>query len=162
MRHRTSLLLALATVVLCLGAYAQKPAPSKDDPNSLVITFRDGRQQVFSMSDIARIEVNSSKATAVGKVQHRFLGKWKVGEGSGGTFYITLEEDGSARKSIGSSHGTWTTVDNEARISWDDGWHDAIRKVGSRFEKVAFAPGKTFTDKPENVTAAENTEPQTL
>jgi len=53
-------------------------------------------------------------------------------------------------------------VDNEARISWDDGWHDAIRKVGSRYEKVAFSPGKSFTSDPDNVTKAENVDAPSL
>ena len=74
----------------------------------------------------------------------------------------TLDPDGGARKSIGATHGTWTLVDNEARITWDDGWHDAIRKVGTRHEKVAFQPGKSFDDPPSNVTAARSTEPKSI
>jgi hypothetical protein len=91
-----------------------------------------------------------------------FIGKWEVGEGNGDHFFITLNSDGSARKSIGSPHGTWTLVDGEAHIAWDDGWHDAIRKRGSVHEKVAFEPGKTFDDAPSNVTAAHNTEPKPI
>jgi hypothetical protein len=49
-------------------------------------------------------------------------------------------------------------VDGEARISWDDGWHDAIRKVGTTHEKRAYEPGKSFDDQPSNVTAARNTQ----
>ena len=49
-----------------------------------------------------------------------------------------------------------------ARIAWDDGWHDAIRKRGSVHEKVAFEPGKTFDDAPSNVTAARNTQPKPI
>ena len=45
-----------------------------------------------------------------------------------------------------------------ARITWDDGWHDAIRKRGSGHEKAAFEPGKTFDDSPSNVTVARSTE----
>jgi hypothetical protein len=161
MPHRASTLLILAVLAFPLSASAQKSAPPpKDESNSLVITFKDGRQKSFLMADIARVEVNTGKATLVSK--GKFLGKWKVGEGNGGSFYITLEQDGVARKSIGSNHGTWTTFENEARITWDDGWHDAIRKNGARYEKAAFAPGKTFSDEPDNVTKAENTEAQPL
>ena len=92
----------------------------------------------------------------------RFVGKWEVGEGNGNDFYATLDADGEAHKSIGASHGTWTVVDGEARISWDDGWHDAIRKVGSKYEKFAHAPGKSFDDPPSNVTAARNTDPKPI
>jgi len=125
-----------------------------------MIVFKDGHQQSVAGSEIARIEFETSGATPVG--HDHFVGKWEVGQGNGSNFLITLEADGSARKTLGSSHGTWTFVDGEARISWDDGWHDVIRKVGSRHEKVAFEPGKSFSDPPANVTAARNTEPRPI
>ena len=48
-------------------------------------------------------------------------------------------------------------MDGEARIAWDDGWHDVIRKVGTKHEKVAFEPGKSLSETPNNVTNAVNT-----
>ena len=129
------------------------------DQNSLVIVFRDGHQQTFSMAEIARIEFKTPDTLApVGR--GTFLGKWRVGDGMGGHFYITLDSSGEAKKTMGVEHGQWTVVGNEARINWDDGWHDAIRKVGKKYEKVAFAPEKSFTDSPSNVTDAQNLEPQ--
>jgi hypothetical protein len=92
--------------------------------------------------------------------KHHFVGKWLVGEGNGDSFYITLEENGEATKSIGTAHGTWVYMNGEARITWDDGWHDAIRKVGSKHEKFAYTPGKSFSVNPANVTEARNTSPQ--
>jgi len=89
--------------------------------------------------------------------------KWEVGEGgNSGTFFITLEADGDARKTLGATHGTWTLVDGEARVTWDDGWKDVIRKVGTTHEKVAFEPGKSFDDSPSNVTSARNTNPKPI
>ena len=90
------------------------------------------------------------------------MGKWLVGEGNGDSFYITLEENGEATKSIGAADGTWVYVDGEARITWDDGWHDAIRKVGSKHGKFAYSPGKSFSDNPTNVTEARDTSPQPI
>jgi hypothetical protein len=128
---------------------------------TVTIVFKDGRKQSIA-GDGARIEFESSASGPAAGRRH-FIGKWEVGEGNGSsTFYITLEENGTARKSLGASHGTWTVVDGEARISWDDGWHDAIRKVGVKHEKVAFAPGKSFDDTPSNVTAARNTQPKPI
>ena len=77
----------------------------------------------------------------------------------GGTFLITLYRGGEAKKTYGSGHGTWTATDGEARITWDDGWRDAIRKAGDGYEKAAFEPGKTFSDAPSNVAEAKSTEP---
>jgi hypothetical protein len=91
-----------------------------------------------------------------------FLGKWEAGDGNSGTFFITFETNGEATRSIGASHGIWAIVGDEARISWDDGWHDVIRKVGDTHEKFAFAPGTTFDDQPANVTAARRLESKNI
>ena len=133
-----------------------------DFKTPVVIVFKDGHQQTIAASDIVRIDFEAPGVTAA--TRSHFLGKWEVGQGdnTSHTFFITLETNGDARKTLGASHGTWTVVDGEARISWDDGWHDAIRKVGSKHEKVAFEPGKSFTDKPSNVTAARNTDPRPI
>jgi hypothetical protein len=140
-------------VVTAYSAYPQNTEEAANGPKSLVITFKDGHQQSFSMSEIARVEYVGEADAILGP--DYFLGKWEVGTGSGGgNFFITLKSDGEASKTLGASHGIWTVEGNEARISWDDGWHDAIRKVGNRHEKFAFYPGTTFTDKPDNVTAA--------
>ena len=155
--NRVVRILGLLTFVILVAtivplATAQEPQAS---PASIVIVFKDGHQETFSMSDIERIDFKTTAAT-IGNDD--FLGKWEAGDGSGGTFVISLESNGEASKSIGASHGIWTVVGDEARISWDDGWHDALRKIGDKHEKFAFAPGTTFSQKPENVTAAHKLE----
>jgi hypothetical protein len=136
-----------------LPAYAQKAQPSSSGPTTLIITFKDGHQQTFLMSEVDRVEYVGASDAVLG--QDYFVGKWEVGDGNTGTFLITLESNGEASKTLGASHGIWTIEGNEARVSWDDGWHDAIRKVDSNNEKFAFEPGTTFSDKPNNVTAAK-------
>ena len=94
------------------------------------------------------------------KTAASFVGEWKVGLGVGSeTFTITLDKDGKATKTHGSPNGHWTVFSDEARITWDDGWHDVIRKSGNHYEKAAFAPGKSFTDSPDNIAGATRTEP---
>ena len=168
------------------GVVANPAASPADDRDSIVIVYKDGHRQSLVSAEISRIDLKAP-AVIVYKDGHRekvtteieriefgppemamtpgrrhFVGKWEVGEGNGGHFFITLDEDGTARKTLGSSHGTWTLVDGEARISWEDGWHDVIRKVGSKHEKVAFEPGKSFDDTPSNVTTARNTQPRPI
>jgi hypothetical protein len=173
------------------GAFATpRPSPA-DDRGSIVITFKDGHHQSFavaeiaridfkapsvvvyrdghqekvSAADIARIEFETSEITSMTPSRAHFIGKWEVGEGGAGggsRFYITLEADGDARKTIGAAHGTWTLVEGEARITWDDGWKDEIRKVGTTHEKRAYEPGKSFDDEPSNVTPARNTQPKPI
>ena len=114
--------IALAVGILTLAASAA------EDRNSVVITFKDGHQQSFPLSEVARIQFKSpTKTTAVplplpslGSTGH-FLGRWRCGDGGGRTFIITLDRDGHATKSIGSSRGTWTVENGEAHVSWDDG-----------------------------------------
>lgn len=179
--------LALACIVatLLLAAYAA-PAPASD--NSLVISFKDGHHQTTPVSQVQRIEFKASSLVIVkdGKAQtialedidriefkpesaeiaslgkNHFLGKWEVGDGQGNNFFITLESNGVARKSIGSARGTWSVVNGEARISWDDGWHDVIRKVGSEHQKLAFSPGTSYSDPPSNVAGAKRTSSQPI
>ncbi|HEV2398498.1 MAG TPA: hypothetical protein VGS27_16260 [Candidatus Sulfotelmatobacter sp.] len=174
--HVRTLAIPLFIVAIVLSVTSTAKA---DDRDSLVIIYKDGHRQTLMSNQIARIDLKAPAAILY-KDGHReklkaeieriefgdvvlparahFIGKWEVGDGAGHTFFITLEPDGDARKSIGTTHGTWTLVDGEAHIAWDDGWHDALRKVGSRHEKVAYEPGRTFGDDPSNVTEAHNTE----
>ena len=90
------------------------------DPAEIV--FKDGHRQSLPLSEAARIEFSTSAVSASPVGRNHFVGKWKVGVGAGaGHFYITLKSDGQATKTLGQRHGSWTVVDGEARISWDDG-----------------------------------------
>jgi len=145
----------LGTLVLAAGLSA-RPAPQSDpaskEPTSIVITFKDGHQETFPMADIARVEYRDEVDSSLG--QDYFLGEWAVGDGNSGTFLITFKPNGEATRSLGASHGIWAIAGDEARIRWDDGWCDVIRKIGDAHEKFAFAPGTTLDDQPANVTAA--------
>ncbi len=177
-----------AVLLLTFVAIPKANAFPDDDHTSLVIVYKDGHRQSLAAAQIARIDLKAPAAivyrdghrekisaeidriefsdsgmTARLPGRNHFIGKWEVGSGSGNsTFFITLEENGDARKSLGAEHGTWTLVDGEARIAWDDGWHDVIRKVGTKHQKVAFEPGKSFDDAPSNVTEARNTRPKPI
>ena len=177
MRNAIRLFLFVALVAF-IPATALSSTTAKEEHNSIVITFKDGHQQTIPLTDVARIEFKTAPApSAAGAVapapesgstagRGAFVGKWKVGEGArpliDSSFFITLRRDGQAEKTLGSTHGTWTVVDGEARISWDDGWHDVIRKAGHTFEKAAFEPGHSFSDAPTNVTRAEKTEAEPI
>lgn len=160
MRNFLKIVIALGTVTFSLWA-------ADNNRGSVVITFKDGHQQSFPLSDVARIQLKTpTKTTSLALPPEpfsasagHFLGKWRVGDGQGNNFTITLDHNGRASKSIGSGHGSWVVENGEAHISWDDGWHDAIRKVANGYEKVAYGPGKTFSDKPDNVTDAKSLEP---
>jgi hypothetical protein len=116
------------------------------------------RVSVLVMFAACLVLGQTSKATATSAAA--FVGEWKVGLGvAGQTFTITLEKGGKAIKSHGFPDGTWAVFGDEARITWNDGWHDVIRKAGNHWEKAAFAPGKSFSDSPDNIAGATRTEP---
>jgi hypothetical protein len=153
--------LSILAILMAAPALGQtSKSGSRADQDAIVITFKDGHQQSFALSDVAKIEFKTPSQIARSADRAVFAGRWKVGTGAGSSnFYITLEPDGTASKSMGKGHGRWVTVGDEARISWDDGWHDVIRRAGNHYEKAAYAPGKSFSDPPSNITSAENTEP---
>jgi hypothetical protein len=158
--------------VACLSAFflLALPAHSATAPaagkSAIVIVFKDGHRQSFNLSDVERIEFAAGDQTSSANPQSpsrkQYLGKWEVGDGAGNTFYISLYDDGEAKRSLGNVRGKWEFVDGEARITWDDGAQDAIRHVDNRFQKYAYHMGKSFTDEPDNVTAARNTMPNPL
>lgn len=151
---------SLTTMLLLAAPGSFAAPPAKAAPGTIVIVFKDGHRQTYNLADVARVEFPTSEAattSASGPSRGHFLGKWEVGDGSGSNFFITLREDGDAYRSLRDVHGKWTYVDGEARVTWDDGAQDAIRKVGSNYQKFAYASGKSFTDTPDNVTKARNT-----
>ena len=127
--------------------------------------FKDGHRQTFNLSEIERVEFPGDRAVPPRRPapanpqappRGHYVGKWECGDGAGSTFYITLKENGDALQ-VDRRHarGHWDYVNGEARISWDDGWRDVIRKVGSRYQKSAYRQGKSLTDQPDNVTNAQ-------
>jgi hypothetical protein len=157
--------LLLSLPVLTANAQSR----TKYTSSQVVIVFKDGHRQAFNLADIARIEfpggapIADAGPTPPGAPPRgHYLGKWEVGDGAGSTFYITLNEDGSAWRSLHRVHGRWTYVNGEARVTWDDGAQDAIRHVGGRDQKFAYRAGKSFTDQADNVTDAHNTSPRPI
>jgi hypothetical protein len=180
MAHLRVTLVAIAILAATLICSAQ------ESTQMLTVVYRDGHQKTFTMSsgsridfnagnmmvshgknvetirvsDVARIDFSSSRTIGFG-VNH-FVGKWEFGTGVGSqTFFVTLNRDGQAHKTIGSPHGTWTVADGEARIKWDDGWTDVIRKVGNKHQKFAYEKGRSLDGEPSNVAEAKtlNSEP---
>jgi hypothetical protein len=160
MRPLTRILWILGAIILVAPAAVPKEKPAKGDgQGSIVITFKDGHQESIRLADVARIEFSTPTSSPLPAGSARFLGDWKVGDGIGGTFTISLKVDGQATKTNGNSSGTWKVVGGEAQVSWDDGWHDVIRKVGNKYQKAAYSPGRSLSGQPSNVADAVYTEP---
>jgi hypothetical protein len=160
--------LAAAMLLLAVPSGFGKTAP-KTASGSIVIVFKDGHRQSYNLSEIERVEFSgtlpASEANASSEPlpgRGHYLGKWEVGDGSGNNFFITLREDGTALRSMGDMRGKWAYVDGEARVTWEDGAQDAIRKVGSRYMKFAYSAGKSFSDDPDNTAGARNTTPKPI
>jgi hypothetical protein len=166
---RTIVLASFAALALsALPLHAKTPPEKKDSANAIVIVFKDGHRQTFNLADISRVEFTGAGAASGisanldSPARGRYIGKWVVGDGNGSTFIITLKEDGNAERSLRDIHGTWTYINGDALITWDDGAKDAIRRAGSGFEKFAYSHSKSFSDEPDNVTKAQNTTPKPI
>jgi hypothetical protein len=158
--------MSVAFLLAVPKGFAKPPAPVSVG-GTIVIVFKDGHRQTFNLTDIERVEfpaagVSASAGSPVAPPHGHFLGKWEVGDGNGSTFYITLKENGEAWRSLREIAGHWEFVNGEAHITWDDGAMDAIRKVGTSYEKFAYHEGKSFNDKPDNVTSAHLTNPRPI
>lgn len=144
------------------------PPSSKSNAGTIVIVFKDGHRQTFNLSDIEKVEFptpahvaeETTPSNPQAPPRGHYVGRWECGDGNGGTFYIDLKESGDAMRSIGNVRGHWDYVNGEAQVLWDDGAKDAIRKVGSHYEKSAYEAGKSFTDHPSNVANARLTNPK--
>jgi hypothetical protein len=158
-------LLAILLMTASIGTAAPAPAP-KAAPGTVVIVFKDGHRQSFTLADIERVEFPTAGSEGAvgtsGPSRGHFFGRWEVGDGAGSNFYITLKESGDAMRSLGGVHGKWVYVNGEAQITWDDGAEDAIRRVGSSYQKFAYKAGKSFSDVPDNVTGASNMTPKPI
>jgi hypothetical protein len=158
------------SVLILAGVVAHAAPPAKTAPGTLVIVFKDGHRQTFNVADIERVEYPAGTLAAADlgtpksqlTARGRYVGKWQVGDGNGNDFYITLNDDGTAYRSLGGVHGRWVYSNGDALITWHDGGGDAIRRVGSRFQKFAYMNGKSFSDNPDNVTDARNTNPRPI
>jgi hypothetical protein len=163
--HKLLVVLAGCAVIFSgLAAASAQSHGNKNGSGQLVVVFKDGHRQSFNLADIARIEFPGGNTMAEtgptppgAPPRGHFLGKWAVGDGSGGTFYITLEESGDAYRSLHKVHGKWAYINGEARITWDDGAMDAIRRIDGKDKKYAYSAGKSFTDTPDNTADARNT-----
>lgn len=169
MMRRTFVVFVFSALVAASGLAHAAPA-AKSGSATLVIVFKDGHRQSINLADIERVEFTSGAVTSsetapanpLAPPRGRYIGNWEVGDGNGSDFTITLKENGDAFRSLGDVHGTWRYVNGDALITWDDGAQDAIRKAGSRFQKYAYRAGKSFSDAPDNVTAARNTSPRPI
>ena len=160
---------AVLTAFLLAPGPGSHAASTRSGSGTIVIVFKDGHRQTFNLSDIERVEFPGSPAASdsgssnpAAPPRGHYVGKWECGDGNGSTFYITLKDSGDALRSIGDVHGRWQYINGEARVTWDDGAQDAIRKTGSRYQKFAYRAGKSFTDQPDNVTSAQLTAPRPI
>jgi hypothetical protein len=162
--RKTAVFSAVSAFLLGSSLLSAAP-PNKPSTGSIVIVFKDGHRQSFRLADIERIEFPGAAAASSGENEPprgRYVGKWEVGDGAGNNFTITLSENGDAYRSLRDVHGHWEYVNGDAQIVWDDGAQDAIRRVGSRYQKFAYGAGKSFTDRPDNVTFARSLTPRPI
>ena len=123
----------------------------KERSGTIVIVFKDGHRQTFNLSDIERVEFPAPAVVAerYRPVQSRGASARPL-RGQVGMrrrqrrqrSISTLKESGEAMRSIGDVRGRWDYVNGEARVTWDDGAQDAIRKIGIALPEVRLPRGQ--------------------
>ena len=152
------------------GVMARSATPPKSSSGTIVIVFKDGHRQSFKLADIERVEFpapeqvgqSATPSNPEAPPRGHYVGRWECGDGNRGLFYIDLKDSGDALRSIGDVRGRWEYVNGEAHVTWDDGAQDAIRKVGSHYQKSAYEAGKSFSDRPANVASARLLNPKPI
>lgn len=169
MRKSVAVLVVVLALSIGVRTGTAQNRSSRSNSGQIVIVLKDGHRQVFNLADVARIEFPGGNVVAdAGPTppgappRGHFVGKWEVGDGAGNTFYITLDDNGTAWRSLNRIHGRWAYVNGEARVTWDDGAQDCIRRMDGQDKKFAYRAGKSFTDEPDNTTDARNTSPRPL
>src|SRR5436190_5566805 len=70
-----------------------------------MLVSQAGHQESIPVSNIVRIDFNASASKSLPLGRNHFVGKWEFGTGVGNqTFFVTLERDGHAHKSLGSTN----------------------------------------------------------
>lgn len=132
--QRTIRIIWISAIVLLAAASCFAKPPGEQE--SVVIVYADGHRQNLDLADIARIDLKApvtivfkdgrkqsvasdgariefeSLSSGLMPSRYHFVGKWEVGDGNGSNFYITLEEDGTARKVLARATvpGPWWTA----------------------------------------------------
>lgn len=112
-----------------------------------------------------RAEEAAIAAPAAQSENSAFTGIWKVQDGKGRDFYITLSADGTAASSWiavedqrRNQKGTWALTDGKVVITWSNGWRETVVASEGGFLKSAFAPKQAMEDKPANTSPAVKVE----
>jgi hypothetical protein len=83
------------------------------------------------------------------------IGHWKVSDGAGQTYYITLKDDRTASSTLPHhGEGTWSVEKINIRIVWQNRWIDYLVVTEGAVTRVGCAPGDNLEDIPENSSAA--------
>ena len=98
----------------------------------------------------------ASEAVSPMLFRNEFLGFWEITDTRRDTFFLYLKRGGKAsiasrdrKRAPESEDGYWSLAADEARISWDSGLKDLIRKHADGYLYLAFDDQGTFRDRPE-------------
>jgi hypothetical protein len=134
--------------------YTQSPANKKKAVPHLVAVDVKKAEQVLDREEVknwVKAEINYVAAAS-----KQFVGRWRiVKETDGSSSYITLTKSFGGQKSIRpTATANWEIVGDEARITFSDGWLDILRPQKDRVLCIAFKPGTSWNDAPDQTMRA--------
>lgn len=82
----------------------------------------------------------------------QLAGKYRISENGAYAFELTLDADGSAKKSHArEAVGAWQPLKEGAFVVWSDGWRDLLLRTSGHMVKKALPPGSSIDDEPINL-----------
>ncbi len=114
--------------------------------------MRIGKATLATLAALLALGMISFASLAAGD----FEGVWKVKDGSGHPFDITLSADGAAKANRGPGMvGTWKQEGNSAVVTWNTGWTTKITKKDDHYEHTAYGKGQPLNGPPTNSSDAQ-------
>jgi len=75
-------------------------------------------------------------------------GVYAISEASKNVFTLTLNADGSAKKSNFATLGRWQGTKDMILVAWTEGWRDMLIRDGAGFRAPGFKPGSSLAGDP--------------
>jgi len=73
--------------------------------------------------------------------REEYIGNWRVADGQGKIFFITLHENGTSTSTWKKGDkGTWKIEQGKAIVTWDSGWTDILYNEEGIFLKTSYPP----------------------
>lgn len=129
--------------------YCHSPSLVNHVATSTTMNYHPNHPQTFAQAYSFRGEqfdalelLKESKNTICGNMPNFYIGTWKIMTPTGlvSTRFHLFPDFRAVKDHDPSCQGSWEIVDEQARITWADGWRDLIKLNNQQTFKTDYAP----------------------